>query len=195
MKFSFIFMFVFLNLIISRGGCSPSNVNWSMIVSLQVNHTHPRHICEGTILSESYILTAAHCVSEIYENLTIVAGICKASVDKIIIHPLWKRFRSERQFDIAILHLSQPFDLSTNSPLVRAHLPSRQNTLEDIVEYPSNGTQLIIIDWNISTSEILQQIPVQTIHHFNKTCSNTIRNPAVHFCVDLYQDRKGIKRK
>lgn len=182
-----------------------------MIVSLRINSTHPKHNCGGTILNEYYILTAAHCVSsitngEIYENLTIAAGIYNLSepkqivrnIDKIIIHPLWEKFRLEIQYDIAILHLSQPIDLSANSSLSRSCLPSRQDTLEDIMEYPSNGTQLIIIGWGASewfgsATEVLQQVTVQAIHHFDKICSKSIRNPAVHFCAGLYQGRKGTR--
>src|SRR5690349_18707897 len=66
-------------------GCSPSTVeikariingenvipySWSMMVSLRVNQTSRESICGGTILSESYILTAAHCVDRYSSDLS-----------------------------------------------------------------------------------------------------------------------------
>jgi len=208
-------------------GCGPKDVDqstriiigenaipysWPMIVSLRINSTEPKHHCGGTILNESYILTAAHCVSsvysgEIYENLIIAAGIHNLSesnqiirnVDKIIIHPLWEKLRTEVQYDIAILHLAEPLDLSVNSSLSRTCLPPLEDTLENIMEYPLNGTRLVIIGWGASqwfgsSTEILQQVTVQAIHHFDRKCSKTIRNPAMHLCAGLYQGGKGKEK-
>jgi len=185
--------------------------SWPMIVSLGYNGRSTSHFCGGTILSESYILTAAHCVEMIsndlsLENLSIVAGIYKLSqpdqivrqVDKIIIHPLWKEFRLDFQYDIAILHLSEPLDLETNSSISRTCLPSRSNTLEEIMQYPSNGTNLVVIGWGRlytsgSLPDILQQVTVNSIHHFDKICANTIFDPSTQLCAGLYEGGKGEK--
>ena len=78
-----------------------------MIVSIRYNLFRDgyflRHACGGTILSESYILTAASCFDGVvgsdieFENVTIAAGIHRRSqpiqiirkVDKITAHPNW----------------------------------------------------------------------------------------------------------
>jgi secreted trypsin-like serine protease len=185
--------------------------SWAMMVSLTENRESPRHSCGGTILSESYILTAAHCVDMFsddlsFENLTITAGIFNLSqpdrisrqVDKISIHPLWKEFHEDLQYDIAILHLAKPLDLEKNSSITRTCLPPRSNTLEEMMQYPLNGTSLVVIGWGrLSTSgpvpDILQQVTVNSIHHFDKICANSIRDPSIQFCAGLYEGAKSEK--
>ena len=184
-------------------------LSWPMIVSLRDNDEPSRHFCGGTILTESYILTAAHCVNNILtgetnENLIIVAGVFNLSqsdeitrqVDKVIVHPLWSTLREVLQYDIAILHLAQPLDVGSNSTLSRTCLPPRQNTSEEIMNYPSNGTSLVNIGWgsleyNGDSPDILQQVTLKSINHLDKICANTIRDPSIHFCAGLYEGGKG----
>ena len=183
-------------------------LSWSMIVSLRRTYELSRHFCGGTILTESYILTAAHCVDSFVagENVTIAAGVYNLSqpnqifrqADKIIIHPLWSTLDEEHQYDIAILHLAKPLDIGLNSSLSRTCLPARQNTSEEIMNYPSNGTSLVNIGWGDleflgDSPDVLQQVTIRSISHFDKICANTIRDPLVHFCAGLYEGGKGRK--
>ena len=194
-----------VNTRIVNGENSISN-SWPMIVSLRNEERPSVHSCGGTILTESYILTAAHCVDEAsnIENVTIATGVYNLSqpdqimrrVDRVIIHPLWKEFRPALQYDIAILHLVEPLDLTKNSSLTRTCLPPRANTSEQIMQYPLNGTSLVVIGWGaLETSgfspDILQQATLHSMHHFDTACANTIRNPAIQFCAGFYQDQKG----
>ena len=183
--------------------------SWPMIVSLRDNREPSAHGCGGTILTESYILTAAHCVNDVMtgetvQNMSIVAGVHNLSqtnqiirqVDRIIIHPLWQTLRTEIQYDIAILHLAEPLDLGFNSSLSRTCLPPRQNNAEEIMNYPSNGTVLVVIGWGTlqflgDSPDILQQVTIRSINHFDKICSNTIRDPSIHFCAGLYEGGKS----
>jgi hypothetical protein len=186
--------------------------SWPMMVSLRLDRLGKRHICGGTILTESYILTAAHCVDSFVldgislEDLMVVADIHNLSqsdriirqVDKVIIHPLWEEFFYEIQYDIAILRLSSPLNLEKNSSITRTCLPPRSNTLEEMMQYPSNGTSLVAIGWGRletggSLPDILQQVTVNSIHHFDKICANTIRDPSIQFCTGLYEGGKGKK--
>jgi hypothetical protein len=185
--------------------------SWPMVVSLTDSPTSTQHFCGGTILSESYILTAAHCVDRpsndpSFEKLSIVAGIQNLSqpdriirrVDKIIIHPLWTMFQYGIFDDIAILHLAEPLDLGINSSIIRTCLPPRSNTLEEIMQYPLNGTSLVVIGWGRletfgSVPDILQQVTINSISHFDKICANTIYNPSTQFCAGLYEGGKGEK--
>ena len=185
--------------------------SWPMIVSLRSNERPSNHFCGGTILNEAYILTAAHCVNrvttgETVSNISIVAGVHNLSqsneiirqVDRIILHPLWLTLRMEYQYDIAILHLAEPLDLQPNSSISRTCLPPRQNTSEEIVHYPSNGTSLVVIGWGTlqwfgENPDILQQVTIKSINHLDKICANTIRDPSIHFCAGLYEGGKSKK--
>ena len=185
--------------------------SWPMIVTLKASLSAPRHLCGGSILTESYILTAAHCVDRDAinfpkENLTIVAGVHNLSepnqvirrVDKIIIHPLWQGPYIDLHYDIALLHLSEPLDLTKSSPLIRTCLPPRFNNSEKSMQYPSNGTNLVVIGWGrLDTDgpipEILQQVRVNAISHIDRICSILIRDPSSQFCAGLYEGGKGEK--
>ena len=183
--------------------------SWPMMVSLKSHQNFDEHFCGGTILTESYILTAAHCVDQfsndvLSENLTITAGVHNLSqpnriirqVDQIIIHPSWEEYKHDAQYDIALLHLVEPLDLRESSILSRTCLPARLNTMEEMVKYPLNSTSLVVIGWgNLRTGgsspDILQQVTVHSIHHLDRECSNTIRDPSIHFCAALYEGGKG----
>jgi secreted trypsin-like serine protease len=185
--------------------------SWAMIVSLKDGYGYGIHSCGGTILSESYILTAAHCVDNLPSdvsslNFTIAAGIHNLSqadqiirqVDKIIIHPLWDRSTLDKQYDIAILHLAKPLDLETNSSLTRTCLPPRSNTSEEVMQYPSNGTNVIAIGWGDTSyggdaPDILQQVTITSIHSRHKICASTMYNPLTQFCAGLYEGGKSKK--
>ena len=88
--------------------------------------------CAGTIVASRYIITAAHCVSQINNNtgefipalpyhVTISVGLLgsqnvpfkKVSVTKVSIHP---QYHYTGMNDVAILELSERLDLSIYTP-------------------------------------------------------------------------------
>ncbi|CAF0852847.1 unnamed protein product [Adineta steineri] len=141
------------------GGEGAVQHSWSIIVSLRMdcsgNNKGVTHCCGGTILTESYILTAAHCVdNSLISNITVVAGIHNRvqinqtirTVDRIIAHPNYTGPFHGLRNDIALLHLSEPLDFDTSPFIARTCLPHRINSSANLLEYPSNGTNLIVID-------------------------------------------------
>ena len=96
---------------------------WSMLVSVRYDCQRTgdptTHCCTGTILSESYVLTAARCVNQFDRGeMTIVAGAHKPfireqmirTVDRIIIHPNRASDQDRSKATIALLHLSNPLN-------------------------------------------------------------------------------------
>jgi secreted trypsin-like serine protease len=179
--------------------------SWSMIVSIRVG-TSNQHICSGTILDNSYILTAAHCLrNRSSQNITIEAGMYYRSengvsirqVDHIYIHPNYTVGMNLYINDIAILHLSLPLDLENDKNISRTCLASIQNQLMNPTKYPSNGTRLAISGWDITNilqsprSEILQQAEVYVIDGENANCFISNDQRQIQFCAGRYGNDKG----
>jgi len=163
---------------------------WSMIVSISLRSNN-QHLCSGTILENSFILTAAHCVRYRSANdLIIKAGMYSLSesnddiivrrVNGIFLHPNYTNHVN----DLAILRLSSPLDAYEDKNISRSCLPSEDN--------PSilNGTQLVITGWNINNkplkspySFILKQAEIYTVDN----CSALNGEDDSQFCVGQYR--------
>jgi len=179
--------------------------SWSFIVSIQ-HLSMNDHFCGGSIFSEFYIITAAHCVDdESPYDIQIVAGVHNRSdpngviheVEQIHIHPNWSSSSSARLNDIALLRLSHPLDLRTNPLLTRVCVPNVQ--VPTYVEtYPANGTRLTAIGWgNIRQSvfdnspDNLHQVQLFTIDNNDPICNKSLFDTKVQFCAADYEGDKG----
>lgn len=184
------------------GGYDAIPYSWSMVVSLR-RLTDNQHFCGGSILSESFILTAAHCVhnrpSTGSTNIFVAAGSNKQSefteipneVDRIYIHPEWVPGQLGNWNDIAILHLSRPLNLSTN-PFVKRTCLQSINDSTNMLHYPRNGTRLAVIGWGLlednivaNTPEDLQQVELFVIDKRDEPCDKTIKDKAKQFCAGM----------
>ncbi|CAF2765003.1 unnamed protein product [Rotaria sp. Silwood2] len=189
--------------------------SWPMIVSLRYdclgNGDVATHCCSGTILSDSYILTAAHCVERIHasillaDNVTIATGIYSRSeqfqtiskVDKIFIYPNLTRLMNGFRDDIALLHLAEPFDFTTNLLIGRTCLPPQLNSTNDIMKYPPSNISLVMIgldfheNSNYTACDVIQQTNLLSIHHDHSICAKSINHIETQFCAGVYEDYKG----
>ncbi|CAF0725050.1 unnamed protein product [Rotaria sp. Silwood1] len=188
------------------GGENAIEGSWPMIVSLRLNGTND-HSCGGTILSNSYILTAAHCFRRIsIENptgITIAAGMTNRSdplkvirnVDRIYLHPNYTGIPNDYRHDIALLHIEHPFVFETNSSLTKTCIHRIDPPISQ-TQYPKNATRLAIIGWGVLlhgtlyVPEILQQAQVFAIDDQNPICSSSINNTELEFCAGLFDGGK-----
>ena len=189
------------------GGENVVDHSWSMIASLRF-HGNEEHFCSGTLLSNSYVLTAANCVAHFSSahpvNITIVAGITNQSdsdgyqrnVVQIYIHPNytdWPYFRN----NIALLHIDRPLYFQHN-PVIAKTCVQRINSSMPINErYPKNGTRLVVIGWgamrpgSFLLSDYLKQIQVNAMDNEDEICKNAITDTELQFCAGLYSGEKG----
>lgn len=132
--------------------------SWSMVVSVRAGTTH-EHICSGTILDDSFILTAAHCLTnKSSHDLSIEAGMYYLSendvsiryIDRIYIHPNFTAGTNAYTNDVAILHLSIPLDLYGDNHILSTCLRPVDNPWGPVIQRPTNGTSLVITGWNIT---------------------------------------------
>ncbi|CAF3541616.1 unnamed protein product [Rotaria sordida] len=189
------------------GGTNAVEASWTMFVSLRILNGN-KHLCGGTLLSNSYILTAAHCVQSFSLidpfDLTIVAGITNRSdssqyisyIRRIYIHPNFTHQSNRFINDIAILELYDPLLIDSNPLLSRTCVPHISSSILNN-QYPINGTRLVIIGWGTIEHEqyiepdILQQLEIFVIDNNHPMCSNLINNIESQFCAGVYQERKG----
>lgn len=196
-------------------GISTSPESWPMIVSLKsIVDKRMVHHCAGTIVNQWFILTAAHCV-DMYrvedlkmKRLLISAGSHNRTssnlifryIDRIIIHSEWTVGSQDYRYDIALLHLLQPLNFIENLSIMRTCLPSTTMNFDEMIEYPSNGTSLMVIGWGRlgtydNDTDHLQQASVYAMDHRDRICQNSIYDPTIQFCAGTYQGNIGSSKK
>ena len=189
------------------GGEEALDYSWPMVVSLRFRNAD-EHDCGGTILSESYILTAAHCLrgyeSGLVSDVTIAAGMTnlldwkqiQRSVDRVYLHPRYSSFFGNYRNDIAVLHLNQSLPIEstlflTKSCIHRVDPPALGS------QYIKNGTRLTVIGWGTTqsgvsyTPDTLRQVELFAIDNEEPGCARSIQDPELQFCAGLVEGGKG----
>lgn len=199
-------------------GCSRNNVDINLDVirgesvayrswgwAISVRDSSGMHICGGTIISKSFILTAAHCfvrISEEYFPYSVFMGIDTLDstaghirlISHVFIHPKWN-FTSQEN-DIALLKL--------NGSIPTHDVNIAKICLPDVVEpdqvhYPLVHSSLIAIGWGITAWEdlispmYLRQVLLEAIDSTESKCSHIIKNFHLQFCAAIKGRGKGRK--
>ena len=189
------------------GGEDAVDSSWPMMVSLRITET-ALHSCGGTIVSNSFILTAAHCFRRISTEhpvgVTIAVGMTNRSdcsreirtVDRIILHPNFNTTGNDHRHDIALLHIDRPLRFESDLKVSQTCI-HRPDLSKPPNEYPTSGTRLAIVGWGTlkyGTSllpEILQQAEVIAIDNQYPACRTVIDDVELQFCAGLLEGGKG----
>lgn len=129
------------------GGENADAATWSWVVSLSIANAY---ICGGSIISSSWILTAAHCVYDYVRSPIIVyagsttrwRGSQTRQVEQIIIHPDYQP--TSYANDIALLRLASPL-IMTDPAVSQICIPSVSSTLLETNQWPPSGTYVSIL--------------------------------------------------
>ncbi len=133
------------------GGQPASSQTWGWAASLRYSSSGS-HFCGGSIISNSHILTAAHCTIglssasavRVYVGSIYLYTVGQVrDVSNIYIHPYYSS--STYDNDISILKLSSPIDLSQPG-VDLVCLPNVSSSVLASGEYPPAGVNVILID-------------------------------------------------
>ncbi|CAF4095081.1 unnamed protein product, partial [Rotaria sp. Silwood2] len=180
--------------LISRiiGGENAVEQTWSWAVSLRSTQ---EHFCGGSILSPSFIITAAHCFNDKTDlkSITILAGSVNLkpsskdspqirSIARIYKHPNYNPITYEN--DLTLIHLSSPLDMEHGN-IKPICLPS------GIVPQPSNNISMVAVGWGTTSTSIvvasptLQQVTVKPIASTYSGCKEMVADSKLQFCAGI----------
>ncbi|KAF3703637.1 Chymotrypsin-like elastase family member 2A [Channa argus] len=156
------------------GGHNAQPNTWRWQVSLQYdsyNDGSYYHMCGGTIIDSSFIMTAAHCILSMQANqYRVVVGEYNLykyegseqfiRVQQIIVHPGWTGDLAKGN-DIALLRLSSP--VLNNGYVEVANVPYPNEMLPHGFTCYITGWGLI--DFGVTVPDILQVAPINVVEH------------------------------
>ncbi|XP_072864125.1 chymotrypsin-like elastase family member 2A [Chlorocebus sabaeus] len=158
-------------------GCEEATPNsWPWQASLQyTSNGNWYHTCGGTLIANSWVLTAAHCISSSRtyrvalgrHNLYIAeSGSLAISVSKTVVHPDWDSSDASKGNDIALVKLADPVSLTDKIQL--ACLPPAGAILPN--NYPCYVTGWGNLQSNGPLCHLLQQCLLLIVNY--ATCSS-----------------------
>jgi secreted trypsin-like serine protease len=155
-----------------------------------------QYICGGAIISDSYIMTAAHCVKKAKSTYDITAyvgstGLFRGkarSVSRIYSHPQYYEDPSIGYVlnDIALLKLSTSLNMADRT-LAKICLPQSDLALPD-------NSDVIAIGWGTTreggtaASQTLQQVTLNVIGSTTNWCKSVAYNMTTQFCAGIMPD-------
>ncbi|XP_065169021.1 brachyurin-like [Atheta coriaria] len=172
----------------------PHSIPWQVGLLIQMKNTEGTAFCGGSIISNQWILTAAHCV-ETAESIEVVLGAHKIKEEEdtqirvvtteFLHHEDWSRFTLTN--DIALVKLPEPVEFNDNIQSIG--LPSDIGNIDDLtVSVTGWGKDS---DEATSVSEVLRIISVPVMP--NDKCNNFYFGiiQDTHMCTDSWAGSIG----
>lgn len=167
--------------------------SWSMLVSIRHDNIS-EHVCGGTILTESFVLTAAHCFESIEDEIdsatiTVLAGIHQQSeasgsirqAARVIFHPNRTSSWTGYHHDIALLHLSKPLTFHGEAKVRPICLPEDIDTKQEANDLAIVGWGRMSADGN--ESDTLQQAMIAKVDPNTTLCLEMMADPHSQACA------------
>lgn len=137
---------------------------------IEIDRNHPnKHECGGTLIADRYVVTAAHCVESIHENILLHFGVLEpsdlfeegrqlsiANAEDVIIHPNYSHMYLRD--DLAIIRLKKPIVFTRYVQPARF---SNECEMEGAVDLLAVGSGYQSTHGQIA--KYLQWAPLQTI--------------------------------
>lgn len=178
------------------GGEEAQQDSWGWAASIRNRNNH---ICGGSLITSTFVLTAAHCLISIksISNLHVNVGSKYLSitrqqraVSKIYIH----RDYDPNTFvnDIAMIKLESSINM-TDPTIALVCLPKGRTT----DDYPSAQETVVAIGWGVldpdenTPSNTLQQITLKMISNFIENCQKNVYNRSIQLCAGVPGGGKG----
>lgn len=143
------------------GGETAATSTWSWAASISINN---QALCGGSVISSSWVVTAAHCVSGVAASKVIVYAGSNARfsgqsrvASSITVHPSY--VSSSHINDIALIRLSSPLTIS-NSSVKPVCIPSVDSVTLAAGEWPAAGLYVrnSVLYFDISMSTFVDRL-------------------------------------
>ncbi|XP_030753179.1 brachyurin-like [Sitophilus oryzae] len=174
------------------GGSEATPNSFPYQVALFIEFPHGRSFCGGSLISNNYVLTAAHCMDKA-KAVDVLLGAhdirknestqLRLSCDSITVHPNWNYEKLEN--DIALIKL--PHSVSYNTYVNKIDLSNTGTFTESLATLTGWGKTT---DYS-KVSEVLNQVNLPVLD--NSDCTNYYENliQSTHVCTSGAEIKGG----